>query len=320
MIQTLWSCWPVLLFCLSPALLNETILPAETNLTRSLAGEYYARFEYGAGTSEFVPITRFELFDRTGRSIYFKNEFKHTLFDIADNGRVVGLDFDGPVSGRAQLHFYDPDGKAAGIADIGFLAGRQFSRDGSVYAVLDGSAGLRLYNGTGIELYNLGLGSGFVLSRDGRTCGLVRDREIVLNQDGVETGRIPDATPFIRQMKLSPDGRRLAFIDRKNFYLYECPSGRLLGRYRETDPELNFISLDLADPDLALVGLDRDPGRGQPGRHTQGSVYLFDGEASVQWRETVKYESWDITLPAVEFAADRRFRIKTDRSIREYGY
>jgi len=320
MIHAIFLAWPALLCAISPALLSESALPAETNLLRSPAGEFNARFEYAVGTSEFVPIARFELFDRAGRSVYQKNDLKHTLFDIADNGRVVGLDFDGPVSGRAKLHFYDLDGKAEGTADIGFLAGRRFSRDGSVYAVLDGLAGLRVFSEIGTELYNLGAGSGFVLSRDGRTCGLAQDREIVLYRDGVETGRIPGATPFIRQMILSADGSRLAFIDRKNYYLYECPSGRLLGHYRETDPALNFISLDLADAALALVGLDRDPGRGQPGRHTQGSVYLLDAEASVLWRETVKYESWDITLPAVEFAADNRFRIKTDRQILEYGY
>jgi hypothetical protein len=320
MIQTILAAWPALLFSLSPALLNETSLPAETNLTRSLAGEFYARFEYGAGTSEFVPIARFELFDRSGRSVYLKNDFRHTLFDIADDGRVVGIDFDGPVSGRAKLHFYDPDGREAGTAEIGFLATRQFSRDASVYAVLDGLAGLRLFDVSGAELYDLGPGQGFTLSGDGRTCGLVRDEAIVLYRDGVETGRIPGATPFIRGIKLSCDGSRLAFIDRKNLYLYECPAGRLLGRYQETDPELNFISLDLTTAGLALAGLDRDAGRGRPGRHQSGCVYLFDEEASIQWRETVRYESWDITLPAVEFLPDNHFRIKTDQSIREYGY
>lgn len=320
MIKTLLLTWPVLLCALSPALLNESALPVEPNLLRSSAGEFYARFEYGLGTSEFIPIARFELFDRSGRSVYVREDFNHTLFDIADNGRVVGIDYDGPVSGRAKLHFYDPEGRIEGTAEIKFLSRRQFSGDGSVYAVLDGMQGLRLFNPDGSARYELGPANGFSLSSDGRSLALVRDQEIVLYRNGAETGRIPVETPFIRGLTISPDGRRLGFIDRKNYYLYDFETVRQLGHYRETNPEFNFITLDLADGGVALTGLDRDPGRGKPGRHTSGAVYLLDDQASIRWREAVDYESWDITLPAVEFAPDNRFRIKTDRVVREYGY
>jgi hypothetical protein len=320
MIRALMMAWPVLLCSLSPVLLDEYDIPAESNTVRSSAGEFSARFEYGAGTSEFIPITRFQLFDRSGKSVYVKEDFKHTLFDVADNGLVIGIDFDGPVSGRAQLHFYDPAGRETGTAEIKFLGDRRFSRDGSVYAVLDGTGGLRLFNAAGTGLYDLGLARGFCLSSDGRAVALIRDRMIVLYQDGAETGRIAIENPFVRGLKISADGRRLGFIDRKNFYLYDFTTGQALGHYREQDPEFNFITLDMNKEGVALAGLDRDPGRGKPGRHKRGIVYLLDEQAAVLWRETVDYESWDITLPAVEFTKDNRFQVKTDQAIREYGY
>jgi len=320
MIKTLLLTWPVFLCALSPVFLKESAIPAEPFLIRSPTGEFSARFEYGAGTSEFIPIAGFQVFDRSGRSVYVKDDFKHTLFDIADNGRVVGIDFDGPVSGRAKLHFYDPGGQETGTAQIKFLSARQFSRDGSVYAVLDGMDGLRLFRAAGTELYSLGPASGFCLSSDGRSVALVRDRMIVLYQDGAEIGQISLETPFVRGLNMSADGCRLGFIDRKNFYLHDFQTGLKLGHYQEQDPELNFITLDMNDQGVALAGLDRDPGRGKPGRHKRGIVYLLDEQASIRWQETVDYQSWDITLPAVEFTKDNRFQVKNDQAIREYGY
>jgi hypothetical protein len=320
MIKALLLTGPVLLCALSPVFLNEYDIPSEPNRIRSPAGEFSARFEYGTGTSEFIPIARFQLFDRSDRSLYVKEDFKHTLFDIADNGRVVGINFDGPVSGRAKLHFYDPEGRETGVAEIKFLSVRQFSRDGSVYGVLDGVNGLRLFNAAGSALYNLGPATGFCLSRDGRSVALVRDQKIVLYRDDAKIGQIPIVIPFIRGLKISADGRRLGFIDRKNLYLYDFQTVEQLGHYREQDPELNFITLDMNDEGVTLAGLDRDPGRGKPGRHERGIVYLLDEQASIRWQETVDYPSWDITLPAVEFTKDNRFQVKTDRAIREYGY
>jgi len=111
---------PALVLALSPTLVSERPVDTDASQFRSPGGDYSAKVVYAAGNTEFVPFERFELLDRDGKTVYARDGGQHTVLDISDNGLVVGADFDGPVSGRAKLHFYDAQGSERGTADVGF--------------------------------------------------------------------------------------------------------------------------------------------------------------------------------------------------------
>jgi hypothetical protein len=243
------------------------------------------------------------------------------LIDIANNGTVVGIDFDGPGSGRAVLHFYAPGGAELGTASIGFLRATAFASNGSVYCVNDGINGLRVFTPDGTELYDLGTGNWFAVSADGARIALARDDGIEVFVRGASTGRIPIASPFIRQMTFSPDGWELAFIDRGSLSLYRVASLTGQFRYLELNPRLSFTSVDISSENpVVLAGLDEDLGEGMPARHTRGFVYLFDTSGHRLWSDEVDYKDWNAHMPEVLFTGSRAFRVRTLDNVSEYRY
>lgn len=310
---------PALALAFAPTLVSERPVGTDTLQFRSPGGSYGARVEYSLGNTEFVPIDRFELRDRAGKTVYTRSGGQHTVLDISDNGLVVGADFDGPVSGRAKLHFYDAQGRERGTADVGFWDRHGFSARGSVYCVLGGRQGLRVFTSEGKELYNAGRCNRFAVSADGRRVALATDEAIRLLKDGVPTASIPISSPFIRQMAFSPDGERFGYCERRTLRLYRVRDAALEFQYRPEDAKLQFISLDVGNG-LTVAGLDVDGGRGKTDRHRRGFVILLDSAGAPVWQQELTYKQWNIGVPDVRFESGRTFQVRTADMVREYRY
>jgi len=310
---------PALVLAFSPTLVSEQPTGTDTLQFRSPFGNYGAKVEYAVGNTEFVPIDRFELRDRAGRTVYARNGGQNTVLDISDNGLVIGADFDGPVSGRAKLHFYDTQGRERGTADVGFWDRHGFSSDGSVYCVQDGKQGLRVFTSEGKELYNAGRCNRFAVSADGRQVALATDDAILLLKDGVRTASIPVASPFIRGMAFSPDGERFGYCERRTLYLYRVRDAAREFEYRPADARLQCISLDVGNG-LVVAGLDVDGGRGTADRHRRGSVVLLDATGLPLWQQELTYDRWYFAVPEVRFGPAGTFSVRTADAVREYRY
>jgi hypothetical protein len=310
---------PALALALAPTLVSERPASADKLQFRSPSGSYGARVEYTSGNTEFVPFDRFELVDGQGKMVYTKTRTQHTVLDVSDHGLVVGVDFDGPVSGQAKLHFYDAQGKERGTVDVGFWGQHGFSADGSVYGVLAGKQGLRVFSSEGRELYNAGQGNRFAVSPDGRQVALATDKAIQLLRDGVPVASIPTATPFIRQMSFSPDGERFGYCERGALYLHRVRDAALEFQHRPDAAKLRFISLDVGNQ-LVLAGLDLDGGRGTPNRHRRGSVVLLDASGAPLWQQELTYGNWNFAVPDVRFGTAGTFLVRTADALREYRY
>jgi len=310
---------PAVALALAPTLVSERPAGAGALQFYSPSGSYGAKVEYTQGNTEFVPFDRFELRDRAGKTVYARNGVQHTVLDISDNGRVVGVDFDGPVSGRAKLHFYDAQGRVRGTADVGFWDRHGYSAGGSVYCVLDGKRGLRVFSIEGKELYNAGRGNRFAVSPDGRRVALATDESILLLEDGVRKSGIPISSPFIRGMAFSPDGERFGYCERGALYLHRVRGAALEFQYQPEDARLQFISLDV-DNRLVVAGLDLDGGRGTTDRHRRGFVTLLDSAGVPAWQQELAYARWYFAVPEVRFGPGGTFRVRTADAVREYRY
>ncbi len=312
---------PLLAPAVSPRLAARESLASDLNAFTSPGRIYRAVVEYETGNSEFVPFRRFELQTADGRTVYARQGDGHTVLDISDQGTVVGIDFDGPVSGRARLHFYGPDGAKRGTAEVGFLKSRTFSADGSVYGVDDGRSGVRLFRPDGTELYNLGRANRFELSGDGRTAALALDEVVVFFRDGKEASRHPLSSPLVRDIGLSQDGSVAAWADRFRLCIYGVRDRRLLAEQAAPEAALRFISVSVSsEGHLIAAGLDVDGGRGSPDRHRRGRVMVMEPTGTVLWQQELDYDNWNFTVPWVEFAADNSLIVKTADHMLRYEY
>ncbi len=305
----------LILFTLFPHRSSVTKREERRDLFFSENGEYIGQVTYGQGNSEFIPFRSFTLKDKRGEFLWRSDNFPYTLVDISNEGWTVGIFFDGPISGKAILHFYDRTGRKKGEGEVDFLNSRAFSEDGKVYVVLDGKRGLRVFTREGKELYNLGKGNYFTISPDGRICALADDQQITFYQDGKKIKSIPIPSPFLRQMKFSSSGRQFGYLTKKELFLYRTADWDLVFHYSESEPKWRLISFDLS-PENNLVIM----GKAEYKEKRKGEVLLFNFNGEMLWREELRYNKWNIFVPEVKFLPEKSFLVKTAEEIYEYSY
>ena len=304
-----------------PSMVKQLKVSKETNKIFSRNRRFSCLIEYSLGNSEYIPINRFILKNKSGETIYEKTQLKHTLIDISNNGEIVGIDYDGPISGKAGLHFYNTEGVEIGTNSVGFLLERCFSTKSNVYCINDGNSGLRVFKLNGEELYNLGKCNWFSVSFDGNYIAVTQDTVIILFEQDNQISRIPLSSPFIRQIKFSEDGSLLGYIDRKSIYLYSILEQKIIFQYNEKNNKLKFTSFDITSDNSAIIlGLAEDKGRGMPDRHTRGYVYFFDMSGELHWKGEIRFNKWNAYIPRVSFTGSCTFKVITVNDIYEYQF
>ncbi|UCC11446.1 MAG: hypothetical protein JSW02_08835 [candidate division WOR-3 bacterium] len=312
---------PLAVMAVEPVLVGQSMTTAEPTEIMSPGGEYSLSFEYGRGNTEYVTIERFTVRTKTDALVYEKTQTKHTLLDISDNGIVVGIDYDGPVSGKARLHFYDAKGQEVGTALIGFLLERMFSHGGSVYCVNDGTEGVRVFRSDGIELYRLSTCNKIAVSPDGSCIAVARDDGIHVYENGERTNTFILTSPFVRQMKFSQDNNLFGFITSKTFTMYDLSEHTHLFEYEAQPGDRYFISFDILHDNSGFVcGLDVDGGRGIPDRHTKGYLYVIDDHGTLLWQDEMQYDKWNIHVPSVQVESENEFTVSTIDQVYYYEY
>ncbi len=305
----------------APQMVKQSGISREDNKVFSNNREFCGLIEYSTGNPEFIPIDRFILKDNGDMTIYEKTNFGHTLIDISNNGDVVGIDFDGPISGSAELHFYNSEGIEIGRSSVGFLRDRCFSTDGSLYCVNDGKHGLKVLKLDGKESFNLGTCNWFSISFDGKYIAITKDTEIVIFERGTELVRIPLQSPFVRQIEFSDNGSLLGYIDNKNLYLYRIQEQKPVFEYNEKEKQLKLVSFDITSENSAvLIGFTEDKGKGAANRHSRGFISLFGMNGESQWKGKIEFTKWNAYIPKVSFTGNRTFMVTTVDNIYEYQF
>lgn len=304
---------------------NQDVITSEN-------GEYFGITTYSTkGAPGILKAEKFVLYSAFGKTLWQIENPKSSAFFIANNGKlVVGVSsFEGKK--EAELAFYDENGDSVFSTKINFFQGLLFSPNGGSVFVRSGTDGLLVLDQKGNLKENYNTCQEFTTSFDGERLVCVSDdklnfyhqenlvSETRLGSAEKSAGSVGGENILARGMAFSPDNRYVSLIDKKNLYLLDFETGKVLWQYSLDQPELFFISVDLTrNAERIIAGVDFDKGRNVPvqERHTKGYVYLFDKKGDLTWEKELSYKLWNVFVPRVKFSLDGSiFSVKTREKI-----
>ncbi len=295
-------------------------LKPNQGLVTSEDGEFFGVATYTKDApSGFLAAKRFELYSTDGEKLWEIKDPKVSDFYISNGAKlVVGIS---SVEGspESRLVFYNHIGDSIFSTKIRFPQGVSFSSNGKYVLVNSAKDGLLAFDDSGDLKANFGPCERFATSSDGEYVATVSNGELKFYHQGKPTGNRLKINPLVRGMCFSPENKYLSVIDKKNLYLFEVQTGKLLWRYALDQPELSFISADIPDnAEKIIVGIDFDKGRKVPSeeRHTKGLVYILDKDGKILWKKQLSYKLWSAFFPRVQFSSDgKRFCIITREKV-----
>jgi len=295
-------------------------LKPNQGLVTSEDGEFFGIATYSKDASPgFLAAERFELFSADGKKLWEIKDPKVSDFYISNGAKLVVGISSGEGSRESRLVFYNHTGKLISSTKIAFPQGISFSSNGKYLLVNSAKGGLLGFDGSGDLIANFGPCERFATSSDGEYVATISAGNLKFYHQGKPISNPMKINPLVRGMSFSPENKYLGVIDKKNLYLFEVGTGKLLWHYTLDKPELSFISMDLSgNAEKMITGVDFDKGRevSPKERHTQGRVYIFDKDGKIIWEKQLSYKLWSFLFPRVQFSSDgKRFCIITKEKV-----
>ena len=296
-------------------------LKPNQGLVASEDGKFFGITTYSKDASPgFLAAKRFELYSVDGRKLWeIDPAFGGTDFYISNGAKLVVGISGGEGSPESRLVFYNHTGKLISSTKIAFPQGISFSSNGKYLLVNSAKGGLLGFDGSGDLIANFGPCERFAISSDGEYVATISAGNLKFYHQGKPIGNPTKINPLVRGMSFSPENKYLGVIDKKNLYLFEVGTGKLLWHYTLDKPELSFISMDLSgNAEKMITGVDFDKGRkvSPKERHTEGRVYIFDKDGKIIWEKQLSYKLWSAFFPRVQFSSDgKRFCIITKEKV-----
>ncbi len=294
-------------------------LKSNQSVVTSEDGNFFGITTYSKNAPPgFLSAKRFELYSSAGNKLWEIQDPEVSDFRISNGGMVVGIS-GGEGNPESDLAFYDPNGGLLFKTKIRYPQAISFSRNGQYVLVNSAKDGLMIFDRSGNLKFNMGLCQKFSISPDGAHVATVASGDLKFYYEGKPTGKEIKVASLVREICFSPEGEYLCAIDKKNLYLFEVKTGKLLWQRVLKKAGLSFISVDVAhDAEKIIAGVDFDKGRKVPpeDRHTQGYVYLFDKSGKLTWERKLSYKLWNAFVPEVKFSqAGSEFSVKTRERI-----
>jgi|GEM_PF-1149622 len=311
---------------------DQANLKPNQGLVTSEDGEFFGIATYTKDASPgFLAAERFELFSADGKKLWEIEKPEVSDFYISDRAKLIVGISSADGSPESPLVFYNNAGDLIFDTKIRFPQGVSFSSNGKYVLVNSAKDGLLVFNDAGdlsagqltqmrsTGKANFGTCEQSTISSDGEYIATVSNGELKFYHQSKSIGNPLKINPLVRGMSFSPENEYLGVFDKKNLYLFEVKTGKLLWRYALEQPELSFISVDVSDDaEKIIAGMDFDKGRKFPPeeRHTKGLVYLFDKDGKIIWEKQLSYKLWSAFFPRVQFSSDgKRFCIITREKI-----
>jgi len=277
---------------------------------------------YADNAPSTLHVAKFEFFNSEGTLLWTLNKPAASDFKVSPRGFwVVGVaGADGML--ESDLFLYDSAGEQAGTWRVAYLSDLTLPYAGTrFFAASRGELLAFPYDGS--EPQPLGRFEQFGTSRDGRWVAVFGAGSVSLFDGNALVFTSKSEQQEVRAVAVSPDGRYLALAGADRLELHDREAKGPAWAVTSGDPDLRFISLDLAGlPLRVLCGLDLDKGPSAPAgkRHPGGALFLLDSAGTLVWREELAYDRWNFRVPRVQIAPDHdQFDVELASERRQYS-
>lgn len=298
----------------------RTNLQPTQGLVASQNGKFFGIITYSeAASPDFLTAESFDFYYANGNKLLKIENPEVSDFRISNQANLLVGVSGGEGTRKSRLVVYNDTARVIKSLEIGFLEGISFSKNGKYVFVNSGKDGLLAFDEAGNLKANFGLCENFTISSDGEYVATIFSDSLKFYHKGKPTGNALNVNPLIREMSFSPENKYLTIIDKKNLFVFEVQTRKLLWQYSLDKPELSFVSVDISgNAEKIITGIDFDKGRkvAPEERHTTGLIYLFDKEGKITWEKDLSYKLWSASFPQVQFSSDgTRFSVITREKI-----
>jgi len=298
---------------------QATLKPSQ-GLVTSENGEGFGIITYSKESSpDFLTMESFDLYYANGNKLLTIEKPGASDFYISHQANLLVGVSTREGSQKSRLVFYNRSANLLKSMEVGLPEKISFSQNDKYVFVNGRKEGLLAFDDSANLKVNYGLCEKFASSSDGEYVAKVYADTLKFYHQGKPIGIPLNVNPLIRNLSFSPDNKYLTIIDKKNLFLFEVQTGKLLWQYTLDKPELSFISVDVSsNAEKIIAGIDFDRGRkvAPEDRHTNGFVYLFDKGGKIVWIKELSYKLWGNSFPQVKFSPDgTRFSILTREKI-----
>lgn len=294
-------------------------LKPNQGLVISEDGEFFGIITFSKTASpDFLTAENFDLHYANGNKLMTIEKPGVSDFYISSQANLVVGVSGNEGSQKTLLMFYRPANLFKN-REVAVLKSVSFSLNGKNIFINSGKDGLLVFDDSLNLIVNFGLCEKFASSSDGEFVATIHADTLRFYHQGKPGGDPLGVNPFIREMSFSSDNKYLGVVDKKNLFVFEAQTGKIIWKYTIDQPELSFISLNISgNAEKIVAGIDFDKGRKvvPEERHTSGFVYLFDKDGRITWKKELSYKLWGAVFPQVRFSSDEtRFSVITREKI-----
>lgn len=260
---------------------NGQFLPPQSDADyRSISdnGAYYCKYDIGAVSDEFRELSNFRLY-KNGSLLYSIYKPPGSDVYISNSGIAAFMDHTYHFKEELAIIFYSESGdrlysqKFKGASLFGF------SPSGEMFGV---GTPDKLYvitprSGRSDEYHN---GFQFDISSDGVLVAVADGEHIYVYKNGTIVNEITAATEYPRKIRISPDGRKISLIDKRDLKIFSIDDGSVQFADR-LEGNLSFRDIAYQSGGNIECGIhyrDKDYSRGILRIYNAAGEIIYQGE------------------------------------------
>ncbi len=267
-------------------------------------GEFIVLATYNDHSPTTLKIVKFDLYDSRGKYQWSLPKPEATLFELADNGYIFGIEGVPGIS-PTRIHLYDKFSDRLSVVIAETYRGLKFSPDGLKFIVDMGAEGLAVYDSLGGEKAILPAAQKYIIDQDNQYIVLFSNGVVRIFRDEKEVKRFRTGEETIVDMAVNVETGVLILMSEKRVEVFDVVTGRQTLDQRVQNLKESFTSLDLTrSGDMAVCASDVNLGTSvtKAKRHVEGYVYLLPLSGAQMHRLKINYASWGVGLPKVYFS------------------
>ena len=181
-------------------------------------GRYVCTFKVGVGGPETRELKNFRLFEN-GSLLFSINEVPGSDISISNAGYVIVYDHRPAKEAPLTIHCYSKNGKKVFSKGFTYAGLFGFSPQGTMFGV-GSKKGLEVISLSNGRIATYRKGWKFDISLDETVVAVVYENGITIYSNGKIISEINTNMTYTRKVRISPNNKKVAVIDKRNLHIY----------------------------------------------------------------------------------------------------